>query len=81
MTSSGYTIDQAIQVGVDNPTHPFVPITVGLIAGDEESYTVFAELFDPIIEVTQNGYKPTGKQKHDLDAAKLRGRNSVLKLY
>ncbi|KAL8203686.1 UNVERIFIED_CONTAM: Creatine kinase S-type, mitochondrial [Gekko kuhli] len=37
MTPSGYTLDQCIQTGVDNPGHPFIK-TVGMVAGDEESY-------------------------------------------
>uniref|UniRef100_A0A3B1IK51 Creatine kinase U-type, mitochondrial n=1 Tax=Astyanax mexicanus TaxID=7994 RepID=A0A3B1IK51_ASTMX len=36
-TPNGYTLDQAIQTGVDNPGHPFIK-TVGMVAGDEESY-------------------------------------------
>jgi creatine kinase len=40
-TPNGYTLDQAIQTGVDNPGHPFIK-TVGMVAGDEESYEVRA---------------------------------------
>lgn len=40
-TPNGYTLDQAIQTGVDNPGHPFIK-TVGMVAGDEESYEVGA---------------------------------------
>lgn len=32
-------MDQCIQTGVDNPGHPFIK-TVGMVAGDEESYEV-----------------------------------------
>lgn len=39
-TPAGYTLDQAIQTGVDNPGHPFIT-TVGCVAGDEESYEVW----------------------------------------
>lgn len=39
MTPTGYTLDQCIQTGVDNPGHPFIK-TVGMVAGDEESYEV-----------------------------------------
>lgn len=35
MTPKGYTLDQCIQTGVDNPGHPFIK-TVGMVAGDEE---------------------------------------------
>ena len=38
-TPRGFTLDQAIQTGVDNPGHPFIK-TVGMVAGDEESYEV-----------------------------------------
>lgn len=38
-TPTGWTLDQCIQTGVDNPGHPFIK-TVGMVAGDEESYEV-----------------------------------------
>ena len=31
-------------------------MTVGCVAGDEESYEVFADLLDPIIDKRHNGY-------------------------
>jgi len=73
-TPSGFTIDGAIQTGVDNPGHPFI-MTVGAVAGDEESYEVFKEFFDPIIEARHNGYKATDKHKTCLDPAQLTGDN------
>jgi len=39
-TPRGWTLDQCIQTGVDNPGHPFIT-TVGMVAGDEESYEVW----------------------------------------
>merc|ERR1712018_286662 len=42
VTPNGYTFDQCIQTGVDNPGHPFI-MTVGCVAGDEETYEVFKE--------------------------------------
>jgi len=71
-TPSGYTIDDVIQTGVDNPGHPFI-MTVGAVAGDEESYEVFKEFFDPIIEERHNGYKPSDKHKTCLDPSKIVG--------
>ena len=41
--------------GVDNPGHPFI-MTVGCVAGDEESYEVFADLLDPVINKRHGGY-------------------------
>ncbi|KAI6652048.1 Creatine kinase B-type-like isoform X1 [Oopsacas minuta] len=54
-TASGFTIDQAIQTGVDNPGDPF-SLSVGCVAGDEDSYSKFSELFDPVIYSANNGY-------------------------
>eukprot|EP00061_Rhincodon_typus_P014921 g42305.t1 len=71
-TSNGWTLDQCIQTGVDNPGHPFIK-TVGMVAGDEESYEVFADIFDPVIMERHNGYDPkTMKHPTDLDASKIR---------
>ncbi|XP_032818370.1 creatine kinase B-type-like [Petromyzon marinus] len=71
-TPSGFTLDDVIQTGVDNPGHPFI-MTVGCVAGDEESYEVFKELFDPIIQDRHNGYLPTDTHKTDIDADHLKG--------
>lgn len=43
-TSHGFTLQQAIHSGVVNPDS-----SIGVYAGDEESYKIFAPLFDPII--------------------------------
>ncbi|KAM6201906.1 LOW QUALITY PROTEIN: creatine kinase B-type [Rhynchocyon petersi] len=69
-TSSGFTLDDVIQTGVDNPGHPFI-MTVGCVAGDEESYEVFKDLLDPIIEDRHGGYKPSDEHKTDLNADNL----------
>ncbi|XP_036096462.1 creatine kinase B-type isoform X1 [Molossus molossus] len=69
-TPSGFTLDDVIQTGVDNPGHPYI-MTVGCVAGDEESYDVFKELFDPIIEDRHGGYKPSDEHKTDLNPDNL----------
>ena len=71
-TKAGYTVDDCIQTGVDNPGHPFI-YTVGCVAGDEESYELFADLFDPIIEGRHNGYTTDKKHTTDLDPNNLIG--------
>ena len=71
-TPNGFTFDRAIQTGVDNPGHPLT-VTAGMVAGDEESYEVFADLFDPVIEACHNGYKKTDVHKTDLNPEQLRG--------
>lgn len=39
-TSFGFSFDQAIQQGVDNPGNPCQEKHPGMVAGDEESYEV-----------------------------------------
>ncbi|CDQ97231.1 unnamed protein product [Oncorhynchus mykiss] len=48
-------------------------MTVGCVAGDEETYEVFKELLDPIIEDRHGGYKPSDKHKTDLNPDNLVG--------
>ena len=45
--------------------------TCGIVAGDEESYELFKELFDPIISSRHGGYAPDAKHPTDLDVNKL----------
>uniref|UniRef100_A0A6Q2XQA2 Creatine kinase S-type, mitochondrial n=1 Tax=Esox lucius TaxID=8010 RepID=A0A6Q2XQA2_ESOLU len=65
VTPNNWTLDQCIQTGVDNPGHPFIK-TVGMVAGDEESYEVSSCIY------RHNGYDPrTMKHPTDLDASKI----------
>ena len=41
-------------------------MTVGCVAGDEDSYETFAEFFDAIIEARHGGYKKTDMHSTDL---------------
>ena len=64
---------QVIQTGVDNPGHPFI-YTVGCVAGDEESYDVFAPLLDKVIDGRHGGYAkdqkhPTGQSVCGLNSS------------
>ena len=52
--------------------HPFI-MTVGIVAGDEESYDTFKDLMDPIIEARHGGYKADAKHPTDLDFTKITG--------
>jgi len=72
VTPNGFTLDGVIQTGVDNPGHPFI-YTVGCVAGDEETYEVFADLLDPIIEKRHGGYTKDQKHKTDLNPANIKG--------
>lgn len=55
--------------------HPFI-MTVGCVAGDEETYEVFKDLLDPVIEDRHGGYKPTDKHKTDLNPDNLQVHNT-----
>ncbi|XP_037073687.1 arginine kinase-like [Pollicipes pollicipes] len=55
-TSFGSTLLDVIQSGVEN-----LDSGVGVYAPDAEAYTVFADLFDPIIEDYHGGFKKTDK--------------------
>lgn len=50
-TPSGFSLDNVMQSAVDNQDSG-----VGVYAGDEASYSVFAPLFDAVIEDYHGGY-------------------------
>ena len=45
--------------------HPMIK-TVGMVAGDDECYELFKELFDPVISARHNGYASDAKHPTDL---------------
>ena len=53
-TSLGVKFSHCIKTGVDNKGHPMIK-TVGAVAGDEESYELFRDFFDPVISDRHNG--------------------------
>ena len=55
---------------MDNKGHPMIK-TVGMVAGDEESFETFRLLFDPVIDARHNGYPADAKHPTDLDYSKL----------
>jgi len=69
-TSLGVNIGHCIKTGIDNPGHPMIK-TVGMVAGDEESYELFAELFDPVISNRHNGYAADAKHPTDMNPDNL----------
>jgi protein-arginine kinase len=56
-TKLGATLWDVIQSGVKN-----LDSGVGIYAPDAEAYTLFKELFNPVIQDYHNGFKPTDKQ-------------------
>merc|ERR1711970_659319 len=69
-TPLGVKFSHCIKTGVDNKGHPNIK-TVGAVAGDEESFTLFKDFFDPVIGARHNGYPADAKHPTDLDVRKL----------
>ncbi|KAK2194003.1 hypothetical protein NP493_3g01064 [Ridgeia piscesae] len=57
VTPNGVTLDKCIQPSVD-----YTGKICGLVAGDEESYETFKELFDAVIDEKHLGFGPNDKQ-------------------
>ncbi|MEA3370613.1 MAG: phosphagen kinase [Campylobacterota bacterium] len=68
-THKGFTLSQAINSGVKNADSG-----IGAYVGDEESYEVFAPLFDPIIE-EYHGFSKDDKHQSNLNADDLNAPN------
>lgn len=68
-TAHGFTLAQAINSGVKNPDSG-----IGAYVGDEESYEVFASLFDPIIK-EYHGFSKNDKHKSNLNPDDLNAPN------
>jgi len=68
-TGNGFTLMQAIHSGVVNPDS-----SIGVYAGDEESYRLFAPLFDPIIKA-YHGFGKNDRHKSNLNAEAFQGEN------
>jgi creatine kinase len=73
-TKMGVTFASCIKTGMDNKGSPMMK-TVGLTAGDEDSYEVFKDLFDPVIDIRHNGYGPSQIHPTDLDATDVKRTN------
>ena len=43
-----------------------------MVAGDEESFELFKDLFDPVISARHNGFAADAKHPTDLDISKIR---------
>ncbi|EDO49355.1 predicted protein [Nematostella vectensis] len=69
-TSGKFTLEKLIQVGVDCPSVPWGR-AAGVVAGDEETYTVFSPILDSVIKDLHD-YGPEEKQKRDVDCKGLR---------
>jgi len=69
-TSLGIDVAACIKPGVDCPGHELVKVA-GVFAGDEESYALFREVFDPVIGASHPGWEPSDMHACDADPEKL----------
>ena len=69
-TELGVTLGHCIKTGIDNKGHPHIK-TCGIVAGDEESWSLFAPLFDAVIEARHGGYKSDAKHPTDMNIENL----------
>jgi len=72
-TKNGFTLQNAIQSGIDNPDSG-----IGVYAGDKESYTTFGALFNPIIK-EYHGFSQNDMHKSNLNPDDLKAPNPDLK--
>ncbi len=72
-TKNGFTLEKAIKSGIDNPDS-----SIGVYAGDEESYELFAPLFDPIIQ-EYHGFTRRDMHASNLNIDELDAPNPDLK--
>lgn len=70
-TVNGVTLDKCIKIGIENPCRLNIN-TVGMTAGDAESYEVFAALFDPVIDERHGGYPTDAIHTSDMDSTKIK---------
>jgi len=68
-SANGFTLEQAINSGVQNPDS-----SIGVYAGDKESYTLFKLLFDPIIEA-YHGFTQYDSHSSNMDLDRLNAPN------
>lgn len=64
-TESGFTLEEAINSGVKNQDS-----SIGVYAGDKQSYELFGKLFNPIIK-EYHGFDKTQSHKSDLNCDNL----------
>jgi creatine kinase len=65
-TAMGVSLAKCIKTGMDNPGHPMIT-TCGLVGGDEESYSLFKDVFDAVISKRHGGYAPDAVHPTDMN--------------
>eukprot|EP01064_Diplonema_japonicum_P032797 TRINITY_DN6267_c0_g1_i1.p1 TRINITY_DN6267_c0_g1~~TRINITY_DN6267_c0_g1_i1.p1 ORF type:complete len:389 (+),score=39.50 TRINITY_DN6267_c0_g1_i1:52-1218(+) len=71
-TEKGFKFNDAVQPGIDNQVGG--PWDAGCVAGDEESYYVFKDLYNPIL-TAKHGWSEGTAQPQDMNPDSIRGGN------
>lgn len=79
-TESGVIFDDIIRPGLENTGEPSEPPPVGCLAGDAQSYILFCDFFDRIIE-DYHDYKITSTQTSDFNYDNLKGGDDFDRTY
>ena len=68
-TSHGITLDRCIRPGVEASD---TGTSIGLLAGDAECYTLFMQVFAPVLSVVHRSPFPRHRRHHLVSANKIR---------
>ncbi|XP_044199666.1 zgc:172076 [Thunnus albacares] len=80
-TQSGVIFDDVIRPGLEEPGDWLCPMSVGCVAGDAQSYILFCDFFDRIIEA-YHGQKVTSQTpESDFNYDNLKGGNDLDRSY
>ncbi|XP_041641103.1 zgc:172076 [Cheilinus undulatus] len=76
-TQSGVMFDDVIRPGLEEPGDWSGPVSVGCVAGDAQSYILFCDFFDRVIEAF-HGHKVTDQTpQSDLNSDNLKGGDNL----
>ncbi|XP_065816888.1 zgc:172076 isoform X3 [Labrus bergylta] len=80
-TRSGVIFDDVIRPGLEEPGDWSGPVSVGCVAGDAQSYVLFCDFFDRVIEAF-HGHKVTSQTpENDFNYDNLKGGDDLDRLY
>ncbi|XP_029014157.1 zgc:172076 isoform X6 [Betta splendens] len=76
-TSSGVVFDDVIRPGLEEPGQRSGPVSVGCAAGDAQSYILFCDFFDRVIEAHHEHKISSETPESDLNYANLKGSDDL----
>ncbi|KAM4604482.1 creatine kinase, testis isozyme [Polymixia lowei] len=80
-THSGVIFDDIIRLGLEEPGKLNGPVSVGCVAGDAQSYVLFCDFFDRIIEAYHNHKVTSHTPNSDLNYDNLKGGDDLDQSY